>query len=199
MAAKSIAVGSISAGWGQERTDIEAGQVSTTSATPAGCPSVLSNGGSSRKVRAAQGDRDARRTPYPYRWTDRLAFFGRALASMSRRQVWRNAALKPGHDINPHRYEGTLTCSLVVITVHHACVSRPYRSSNRAISGERATIARQEERHPNDHSEIWRTIMKTILSALIALTFLQAAVAPASAAGEYDTPGRPRCGQSSPL
>lgn len=41
--------------------------------------------------------------------------------------------------------------------------------------------------------------MKTILSALVALTVLASAVAPASAAKGYDTQGGFDAGQSSPL
>ncbi len=41
--------------------------------------------------------------------------------------------------------------------------------------------------------------MKTVLSALIALTVLASAVAPASAAPGYDTKGGYDVGQSSPL
>jgi len=41
--------------------------------------------------------------------------------------------------------------------------------------------------------------MKTILSALVALTVLAGAIAPASAATQYDTHGGYDAGQSSPL
>ncbi|HJU31176.1 MAG TPA: hypothetical protein VJ740_06975 [Hyphomicrobiaceae bacterium] len=41
--------------------------------------------------------------------------------------------------------------------------------------------------------------MKTILSALVALTLVAAAAAPASAYGEFDRQGNRDAGQSSPL
>ena len=41
--------------------------------------------------------------------------------------------------------------------------------------------------------------MKTILSALVALTLVAAAAAPASAYGEFDRQGNRDVGQSSPL
>lgn len=41
--------------------------------------------------------------------------------------------------------------------------------------------------------------MKTILSALIALSVLASVAAPASAAGDYNTQGGRDVGQSSPL
>jgi hypothetical protein len=68
---------------------------------------------------------------------------------------------------------------------------RPLYELRRAMLGTKQGTSKQ-------HSQR-RSIMKTILSALVALTLVAAAAAPASASGEFDRQGNRDAGQSSPL
>jgi hypothetical protein len=74
----------------------------------------------------------------------------------------------------------SFTQSLVAITLCHAC------ASGSSPARQRRHITRRANRLMGSKSKIWRSIMKTILSALLAVSVLTGvAVAPASAA--WDT------------
>jgi hypothetical protein len=84
-----------------------------------------------------------------------------------------------------------------MITVRHGCVSPSSRGcEQRHIRGAGEKPARTKEAN---NQTLRRMNMKTVLSALLALSLLATVAAPASAADGYDTQGGRDVGQSSPL